>query len=78
MNARGKQIVITEHARQRLREMRQQAITVDDIVTAVGSIPGTVVTATRFRGFIASSGRPFDLVVKDLADRRVVITVIGK
>ncbi|MDI6709368.1 MAG: hypothetical protein QMC81_01980 [Thermoanaerobacterales bacterium] len=78
MSSKGKPIIITEHAQQRLREMRQQAITVDDIVAAATSIPGMIVTATRFRGFIAASGRPFDLVVKDLSDRRVVITVIGK
>jgi len=78
LSPKSKTVFVTEHAQRRLREIRQHAISLSDILAAAGSIPGTVVTATRFRGFMAASGRPFDLVVKDLGDKRVVITVIGK
>lgn len=49
-----------------------------DIIAAAEAVPGTVLTATRFRGFVARSGRVFDLVVKDIPEGRLVITVIGK
>jgi len=58
--------------------MRQGGIERSDIHTAAARIPGTIPVATRFRGFIAKSGRVFDLVVKDTIDGRLVITVIGK
>lgn len=62
----------------RLREARQEGITLNDITAAAESIPGTVASATRFRGFIACSGRKFDIVVRDISGGRLVITVIGK
>ncbi|MEW6273648.1 MAG: hypothetical protein AB1556_00820 [Bacillota bacterium] len=71
-------VIITEHARKRLNDLRQEKITVADIVNAAGSIPGRIPTATRFRGFLAKSGRVFDLVAKDIPDGRLVITIIGK
>ncbi len=71
-------VIITEHARKRLRDLRQDKITVNDIIVAAGSIPGKILTATRFRGFVARSGRVFDIVAKDIPDGRLVITVIGK
>lgn len=71
-------IIITEHARKRLRDFRQEKITANDIVQAVQQIPGQVTTATRFRGFISKSGRVFDIVVKDIPSGRLVITIIGK
>ncbi|MEG3070592.1 MAG: hypothetical protein HQP61_00615 [Peptococcaceae bacterium] len=71
-------VIITEHARKRLRDMRQEKITIADIVSAANSIPGKIPTATRFRGFFAKSGRIFDLVAKDIPGRRLVITIIGK
>jgi len=71
-------IIITRHAQGRLQNLRQQNITVEDIIAAAGSIPGRVTAATRFRGFIARSGRMFDLVAKDTPHGRLVITVIGK
>lgn len=71
-------IVITAHARKRLHDLRQEQITEDDIRAAARSIPGYLPAATRFRGFIAASGRPFDLVVKDALAGRLVITIIGK
>lgn len=71
-------IIITQHARGRLQNLRQENITVDDIIAAASSIPGRVSMATRFRGFIAASGRVFDLVAKDTPQGRLVITVIGK
>ncbi|WP_211230014.1 hypothetical protein [Desulfovirgula thermocuniculi] len=49
-----------------------------DIIAAATSIPGRVPTATRFRGFVARSGRVFDLVAKDIPGGRLVITIIGK
>jgi len=71
-------VIVTEHAARRLRKARQAEITMRDIVTAAEAVPGTVLTATRFRGFVARSGRVFDLVVKDIPEGRLVITVIGK
>ncbi|MCL6446664.1 MAG: hypothetical protein K6U04_00700 [Armatimonadetes bacterium] len=71
-------VIITEHARKRLNDLRQDKITVADIINAAGGIPGRIPTATRFRGFLAKSGRVFDLVAKDIPDGRLVITIIGK
>lgn len=71
-------VVITEHAKRRLRELRQEDLTVADVIEAARSIPGTIPTATRFRGFLSRSGRVFDLVAKDIPSGRLVITVIGK
>ncbi|MDD2554125.1 MAG: hypothetical protein PHP51_06100 [Desulfotomaculaceae bacterium] len=71
-------VIITEHARKRLKDMRQEKITVSDIVCAANAIPGRIPTATRFRSFFAKSGRIFDLVAKDIPGGRLVITIIGK
>jgi hypothetical protein len=71
-------IIVTVHAKQRLHEERQRGIGVDDIMRAAKQIPGNVPVATRFRGFFSVSGRTFDIVAKDIAQGRLVITVIGK
>lgn len=71
-------VIITEHAKKRLRDYRQDKITIMDINYAVHQIPGQIPTATRFRGFLSKSGRVFDLVAKDIASGRLVITIIGK
>lgn len=71
-------VIITEHARKRLRDMRQDKITGQDIINAAKGIPGRIPTATRFRGFFSKSGRLFDIVAKDIATGRLVITIIGK
>jgi len=71
-------VIITEHAKKRLRDYRQDKIEISDIVLAAKQIPGYVPTATRFRGFISKSGRIFDIVAKDIETGRVVITIIGK
>jgi len=71
-------VIITEHAKRRLRDLRQEDLTIADIIEAARSIPGAIPTATRFRGFWARSGRVFDLVAKDIPSGRLVITVIGK
>lgn len=71
-------VIITQHARKRLKDYRQDKITVSDISNAVRQIPGTIPTATRFRGFISNSGRVFDIVTKDIPTGRLVITIIGK
>ena len=71
-------VIISEHARKRLTDSRQQNIAVSDIVKGAQEIPGTVPIATRFRGFLAKSGRIFDLVAKDITKGRLIITVIGK
>ncbi|GAW94297.1 hypothetical protein [Calderihabitans maritimus] len=71
-------VIITEHARKRLKAPRQDDITVEDIINAAQKIPGHIPTATRFRGFFARSGRVFDIVAKDITAGRLVITVIGK
>lgn len=71
-------VVITEHAKKRLRDLRQEGITTEDIIEAAKGIPGRIPTATRFRGFVAKSGRVFDIVAKDIPGGRLVITIIGK
>lgn len=71
-------VIITEHAKKRLKDLRQEGITVADIIAAAGNIPGCIPTATRFRGFFARSGRVFDIVAKDIPGGRLVITIIGK
>lgn len=71
-------VLITEHSRKRLRDYRQLGIEDEDLYEASIKIPGRIPVATRFRGFIARSGKIFDLVVKDIDDGRLVITVIGK
>ncbi|GAB6180702.1 hypothetical protein JCM14036_20210 [Desulfotomaculum defluvii] len=71
-------IIITEHARKRLKDLRQDRITTSDIIVAAKGIPGRIPTATRFRGFFAKSGRMFDIVAKDIENGRLVITIIGK
>jgi hypothetical protein len=71
-------VIITEHARKRLNDTRQEKVTAADIVNAALGIPGKIPTATRFRGFVAKSGRVFDLVARDIPGGRLVITVIGK
>ncbi len=71
-------VIITNHAARRLRDARQAGIKVDDLVHAAANVPGTIPAATRFRGYSASSGRHFDFVIKDIANGRLVITVIGK
>lgn len=71
-------VIITDHARKRLKDMRQEKITVADIVSAASALPGRIPTATRFRGFFAKSGRVFDIVAKDIPGGRLVITIIGK
>ncbi|SFG49412.1 hypothetical protein SAMN05660649_01827 [Desulfotomaculum arcticum] len=71
-------VIVTEHARKRLKDFRQDKITTTDIMLAASSIPGRIPTATRFRGFFAKSGRMFDIVAKDIPSGRLVITIIGK
>jgi hypothetical protein len=71
-------VIITEHAKKRLKDYRQDKINVADIVAAARQIPGVIPTATRFRGFISNSGRMFDIVAKDIENGRLVITIIGK
>lgn len=74
----GCKAIVTDHVKKRLKDARQSGIHISDIINAAGRIPGRVPVATRFRGFTASSGRIFDIVLKDVAIGRLVITVIGK
>ncbi len=71
-------VIITQHAKKRLKDLRQDKIAVEDIINAAMQIPGYIPSATRFRGFISKEGRVFDLVAKDIVAGRLVITVIGK
>lgn len=71
-------VIITQHAKKRLRDLRQEKITEQDIANAARDIPGKIPTATRFRGFMAKSGRFFDIVAKDIPNGRIIITIIGK
>lgn len=72
------QIIVTEHAKKRLKDPRQEGITPDDVKEAAIRIPGYIPTATRFRGFLSQNGRVFDIVAKDIGTGRLVITIIGK
>lgn len=74
----GMRVIVTEHARKRLKDLRQDRITMADVINAASGIPGRIPTATRFRGFLARSGRLFDIVARDIPGGRLVITVIGK
>ncbi len=74
----GNKIIVTDHVKKRLKDARQSGILISDLVNAAGRIPGRIPVATRFRGFVAVTGRVFDIVVKDVAIGRLVITVIGK
>ncbi len=71
-------VIVTEHAKKRLKDSRQEGITIPDVVDAAIGIPGKVPGATRIRGFISSSGRFFDIVIRDISIGRLIITVIGK
>lgn len=71
-------VIITAHAKKRMQNMRQEQINENDIRVAARNIPGYIPVATRFRGFVAPSGRLYDLVIKDILAGRLVITVIGK
>lgn len=73
-----KRIIVTTHAKKRLREERQQGIALDDVLIAARELPGTIPTATRFRGFLSAARKPYDLVAKDIGEKRFVITIIGK
>ncbi len=70
-------VIITEHAKKRLKDFRQDGISIDDIIDSARKIPGHIPTATRFRGFLCKSGRIFDIVAKDIPAGRLVITIIG-
>lgn len=73
-----REIVITEHARLRLDQKRQQKISEDDVIRAAASIPGYIKGRTRFRNFVARSGAFFDVVLVDRRARRYVVTLIGQ
>lgn len=72
------QVIISGHALRRLRSPRQANITMHDLRVAASSLPGKITVATRFRNFRGQRGRRFDLVVKDTAKGRLIITVIGR
>jgi hypothetical protein len=71
-------VIITDHAKKRLKDERQTGILLRDVISASSKIPGNIPIATRFRGFISASGRLFDIVAKDISIGRLIITVIGK
>jgi hypothetical protein len=71
-------VIITAHAHKRLNQCRQNGISPTDVIRCARIIPGAIPTATRFCGYISESGRPFDIVAKDIIQGRLVITVIGK
>lgn len=71
-------VLITSHAKKRLLESRQKGISQDDITREAKRIPGKIPSATRFRGFISTNGKMYDIVAKDIPNGRLVITVIGK
>lgn len=71
-------IIISQHAQKRLQDLRQKGIDLGDIEKSASGIPGYIPIATRFRGFASSHGRVYDLVAKDVAKGRLIITIIGK
>jgi hypothetical protein len=69
-------IKLSNHARRRLSEERQNGITYYDVVRWARRVPGNV---TEFRHRCKSqSGRRFDLVLDDKEEHRLVVTIIGK
>jgi hypothetical protein len=73
-----KPIFFTDHSLKRLEGKRQNGITQEDVIAAARSIPGTVVTPTRFKKFRSAAGRLFDIVICDMGERRIIVTIIGK
>lgn len=71
-------VLVTKHAKRRLAQDRQTGITLDDCIREVRKIPGNIPKATRFRGFISTNGQMYDIVVKDIPNGRLIITIIGK
>lgn len=76
--ARSRPVVLTSHAYRRLTGARQDGITLDDVLAAACSIPGYIRYPTRFRRFLSASGRCFDVVMRDLNHKRIIITIIGR
>lgn len=74
----ARDVIVTQHAQKRLKEHRQSGITINDIKRDVLKIPGNISLATRFRGFISTKGKIYDIVAKDILEGRLVITIIGK
>ncbi|WP_307390846.1 hypothetical protein [Bacillus horti] len=71
-------VIITSHAKKRLTQPRQQGIQLKEIFHVAEKIPGSIPIATRFRGFISTNGKIYDIVAKDIPSGRLIITVIGK
>lgn len=71
-------ILVTAHARKRLLEVRQHGISLNDIIREAKQIPGKIPIATRFRGFVSTNGQIYDMVAKDIANGRLIITIIGR
>lgn len=67
-------IIVSQHAQKRLGDLRQSSISIEDIIRAASAVPGYIPSATRFRGFVSSNGRVFDIVAKDVANGRLIIT----
>ncbi len=73
LGLRKMRVIITEHAKKRLNDYRQNGIENLDIIEAAKRIPGNIPVATRFRGNTSNSGRIFDIVAKDTSAGRLVL-----
>ena len=71
-------VIITEHAKKRLNNLRQDKITIEDIINAAHEIPAHVPSAADSVGSFARSGRMFDSVVKDIPADGWSLLIIGK
>jgi len=75
--AQALRIVFTDHALRRLKRPRQEGIYADDVIRAARSIPWVCYGTVKFRNFISKTGKRFAIVIRDLADIRLIVTVIG-
>ena len=71
-------VVLSDHAKKRLKQSRQEGITQKDVARAVTIMPFYCPTAYRIRNVRAESGALFDLVIRDDPAKRVIVTIVGK
>lgn len=71
-------VILSDHARKRLREERQKGITRADVVHAVSLMPFYCPSVYRLRSVRSKSGTLFDVIIRDYPTKRKIITIIGK
>lgn len=79
-----KRIIFSRHANQRLTEVRQEGVTHEDVYAACYKAKEVLYAGVpeelKLKGFLAESGRKFDMVIVDkpLENALLIVTVIGK